>query len=407
MKRRRLRAIVVAAAAALGLSAGAMAPAHAAATGWNRCPKGSFCLFDGLNGTGSMIAYTSSHSSLGSWDNKADSVYNRTGMHAVSMYSLPGYRYDDPVHDVVVNWDDSGESQLNLDGFADANSHMLNNLSSFRLAHTAREAEGGPEYLQWQDPTWSSGGSGLAFSDLNNDGNSDMLLRTWSGKLWYLPGDGSGTLIGSGWNAMSALTRHGDFTGEGSEDLLARDTTGKLWLYPGNGRGAFTSRKLIGSGWNAMSALQAAGDLTGDGKDDLLARDTTGKLWLYPGNGRGAFTTRKLIGSGWNAMRAFAAPGDLNGDRRNDLVVSDSAGKLWLYPGNGKGAFTTRKALGASGWGRFDTLLGSHYSGGSRPDLLAIAPPEDGVVFLYESRSGGTLAAGQYIDYIETGDKLL
>ncbi|MFI1092051.1 peptidase inhibitor family I36 protein [Streptomyces sp. NPDC020917] len=55
-----------------------MAPVHAAA-GYERCPKGRFCVFDGTGGGGVMASYATPQSTLGSWSKRAVSVDNRTG----------------------------------------------------------------------------------------------------------------------------------------------------------------------------------------------------------------------------------------------------------------------------------------------------------------------------------------
>lgn len=399
------RAALLAAAATLGLLAATITPAQAA-TGYDRCPKGKFCLFDKADGQGSMAAYSQSQATLGSWDNKASSVYNRTGYHYICMYSLSDYRYVDPVHDVVVTLNSPEDYPWDLEPFHDANSHMDNNLSSFRWARTNRQCQGGAEPLDWSETQYSMVPA-QPFGDLDRDGNPDLLNRTYSGKLWRLPGDGTGRLIGPGWNSMTALTRHGDLTGDGTEDLLARDRSGELWTYPGTGRGGFGTRKAVGPGWNSMTSISAVGDLNGDGKGDLLARDTTGKLWMYPGRGNGTFGTRKLVGPGWNSMRALVGPGDMTGDGRPDFVASDTLGRLWLYPGNGKGALGTRKMIGTAGWKAFPTLIGAgDFSGDGRPDLIAVGAGNYGAVRHYEGRSGGGLSAGIVQNYLDEGDSL-
>ncbi|MFE7946869.1 FG-GAP repeat domain-containing protein [Streptomyces sp. NPDC057426] len=198
---------------------------------------------------------------------------------------------------------------------------------------------------------------------MNADRRPDVLVRDEAGRLWFLPGDGTGRMVGSGgWNGMSALTRHGDFSGDGREDVIAREaSTGKLWLYPGTGTGGLGVRKLIGSGgWNGMNRITAFGDLTGDGRVDLVAVEkSTGKLWLYPGTSSGGLGGRKVIGSGgWNSMNALVGAGDMNTDGRPDLVAREaSTGKLWLYPGKA-GYLGPRVLIGSGGWNVMHHILG-------------------------------------------------
>ncbi|CAG6394873.1 FG-GAP-like repeat-containing protein [Streptomyces cocklensis] len=410
--RTSLRAAFVTAVAALGLAAASVAPVHAA-VGYERCPKGRFCVFDGGSGDGAMVSYSTPQSSLGTWSKRAVSVYNRTGFEKVCMYSKAGYVIgSDGVFAEVVGVG----SEVNLAYFGEGNTTLRHNLGSVRWAQTERQCDGHPEPIEWNDPYYALGNTwpAQAFGDLNRDGTPDLLNRTYSGRLWLLRGDGTGTLIGTGWNAMTAITRHGDLTGDGTEDLLAWDTAGRLWTYPGTGRGGFGARLLVGSGWNTMIAIQATGDLTGDGKGDLVARDKAGHLWMYPGTGKGRFGTRHYVGGGWNTMGALAAPGDASGDHRNDLISSDTAGRLWLYPGNGKGGFTSRKLIGSGGWRPFITLIstGDHNHDG-HPDLIAAAngkgsdsPLPESSVRLYLSRSGGSLNGGLDAGALDTGDAL-
>lgn len=232
-----------------------------------------------------------------------------------------------------------------------------------------------PAYPDWS-ARWDSASRG-SFANLDGNYRSDLLTRDKVGRLWFLPGDGTGRLIGGGWNTMNALTRHGDFTGDAREDLVAREaSTGRLWLYPGTGTGSFGARKLIGSGgWNTMSHIVAFGDLTGDKRSDLIAVEkSTGKLWLYPGTASGTLGARKLIGSGgWNAMSALTAAGDLTGDGKADLIARESStGKLWRYDGR-TGAIAPRVLIGG-GWNAMGTLVaaGDSELGDGRNDLYAI-----------------------------------
>jgi hypothetical protein len=405
-----LRSAVVTAATVLGVIGAGTAPAHAA-TDWDRCPKGKVCLFSGDGGTGAMVAYSSPQASLGSWDNKAASVYNRTGNADLCMYSLPQFSIGDPHKNLTVCSEGTGnDKDDDLWGSYGNGLSMDHNLSSIRWGHTMRQAQGQPEYLVWNSPHAIYTHTAHAFADLNQDGSMDLLQRTWNGHLWFLKGDGTGMYVGSGWNQMTALTRHGDFSGDGHEDLLARDGSGKLWIYPGNGKGWFGARKLIGTGWNQMTALQAAGDMNSDGHDDLLARDSTGRLWIYPGDGHGRYGERKLIGTGWNQMRAFAAPGDLNGDGHNDLVVSDAASKLWIYPGDGHGRYGTRRMIGAGGWWMFPTVIGiGNVDDGNPgvPDLLAVGKGYQGLVRVYFGSKGGTIDTHGDYSEVDNGDTLL
>lgn len=364
-----IRSMAVAAAAALGMLGVSVGPAEAA-TGYDRCQSGMICLFEKANGQGTMVSYSGSRATLGDWDNRASSVYDRTGLGYTCLYSRPNFEYLDSVHDVVVTA--RGFGPFELAHYSDANSNLDKNLSSFRVARTMRECNSGNEWSSWWGSTWAPvpGAPALANGDLNRNGTPDLLQLNYTGSLWSLEG-GKASWLGGGWEMMDSYSRHGDLDGNGTEDLVARDRNGMMWLYPGNGWGQFDARRYLGNGWDTMRRIVTSGDFDGDGRGDMIATDFGGSMWLYPGNGSGAFDQRRFMGNGWNTTDVIGAVGDFNGDGRNDIVATDTSARLWLYPGNGAGSFDARTSIG-TGWGGFSSIfsIGDHTNDGKN-DLLA------------------------------------
>ncbi|GAA4776576.1 FG-GAP-like repeat-containing protein [Streptomyces sanyensis] len=374
------------------LGAGA-APAQAAISD---CPKGYFCGWEDWFGRGAMFKTKTDMATLGAWDNRFWAFLNHTSKFACL--------HNDP-HFGTTEFVDTQYPAPTGEHW----SQSRGTISSIRFVSTARECTGNA-YPQW---TSYPASKGIGFSDMNGDRRSDVLVRDTAGRLWFLPGDQSGRLVGSGgWNGMSALTRHGDFSRDGREDVLAREaSTGRLWMYPGSGNGGFTSRKLIGvSGWNSMTHITAFGDLTGDGRSDLIAvQKSTGKLYLYPGTASGGLGSRKLIGAGgWNSMNTLLAMGDTNGDGHPDLYAREAAtGRLWLYPGR-TGGVSARKLIGSGGWNSMKDLVAVDENADGVPDLMATTRSNwvsqecrgVGCQLVYTGRGTGGVAAGVVVgDY--------
>ncbi|MEU7112168.1 FG-GAP-like repeat-containing protein [Streptomyces sp. NPDC046182] len=379
--------------AAIGVLGAGTAPARAAASD---CPRGYFCAWKNESATGTMFKTDTDKATLGTWDDAFRSFTNRTSAYAC-LYEDAGYEV----------W--GGYASLSPDGPGEWGAWPTATTSSIRFVRTEREC-GRPAYPAWHAETAPTA---AGFGDLNGDLRADGLSRDEAGRLWFLPGDGTGRLVGSGgWNGMNALTRHGDFSRDGREDLIAREaSSGKLWLYPGTGSGGFGARRVIGTGgWNGMSNVTASGDLSGDGRSDLLAVEkSTGKLWMYPGTAAGGLGARKLVGSGgWNSMNALMGAGDMDGDGRPDLVAREaSTGKLWRYPG-GTATLASRTLIGGGGWNAMDTFIAvGDYSGDGHADLATVTheqyridghPGHLGWLLTYRGQADGSLAAGERTD---------
>ncbi|GHF20549.1 ATP/GTP-binding protein [Streptomyces spiralis] len=369
--KRRLRRLAVTAGSLALASATLAVPAQAATTSASSCPSGYLCGWSGTNETGSMMKTRADMPTMGSWDNRIRSFWNRTSsvscLYTDQNYGGGGTFFGDEPGQGATGY------SLDLD----------RTISSIKFVPNIRDCDATP-YSEWYaEPAPKAAG----FGDLNRDGRADLLSRDRSGRLWFVSGTGDGTLIGGGWNSMTALTRHGDLTGDGVEDLIARDSSGTLWLYPGYGDGKFGTRRSIGGGWKSMATITATGDINSDGRGDLLAHDSSGTLWFYPGTGHGTFGSRKSLGGGWNSMTALTAPGDLNGDGHGDLIARDTSGKLWLYPGTGRGTFGTRNLIGSGGWGQMSAFLSvGDVDGDGWLDLVAAT--QDG----YENPDAGPTA---------------
>ncbi|MET9142806.1 FG-GAP-like repeat-containing protein [Streptomyces sp. NPDC004042] len=368
---------------------------QAAADDSARCPSGQLCLFQYGGYKGAMRIVSSSQPTLRGFDNTTSSLVNNSSMYAMA---FPGAKYSGSDRDMLLITPHNGPVDLS-DGAFDG--RLDNTISSIRVATTEYEVTQGVPWMDWYRRAEYRRPAGLPavsrFGDLDDDGRADLLERAADGRLWFLSGIGNadtvtkGKLVGSGWNSMIQLVRHGDYDGDGKEDLYARDKAGNLWLYPGRGDATFGKRVQAGSGWNSMREISAAGDLSGDGRRDLLARDTTGKLWLYPGNGKGGFGTRRIIGtSGWNSMNQLAAPGDMTGDGRADLLARDGSRTLWLYPGDGKGGLGARKKLPYAWPADMPVIATGDVDGDGRSDIMR---PVGYQLFLYHGNGKGSVDA--------------
>jgi hypothetical protein len=180
-------------------------------------------------------------------------------------------------------------------------------------------------------------GESLVVSDLNGDGNPDLITTsrnptTLTGQVAVLVGNGDGTFhspqvypVGGAPFSLEV----GDFNGDGKPDAVAaNESDGTLSVLLGNGDGSFQPQQTYAVGTSPVSV--AVGDFNGDGKPDLAAANTNGVMGgvadtsVLLGNGDGTFQVRQIYAGsiGVSGPQTVAAE-DFNADGRSDLAVAN------------------------------------------------------------------------------------
>jgi predicted nucleotidyltransferase len=199
--------------------------------------------------------------------------------------------------------------------------------------------------------------SQIAFADIDNDGDQDVLVtgsETASlGKTMLYRNDGTGvyTLIA---NAQLMDVRRGsiafaDIDNDGDQDLLVTGQTNSnqtlAKLYSNDGTGVFT--EISGTPFTGiLSGAIAFADVDNDGDQDVFITGNNANLpssKLYINNGTGTFTlSPSTFTQVYSSMIAF---GDIDNDGDQDLLMSgsqssSSSSLTKLYRNNGTGVLT-------------------------------------------------------------------
>lgn len=253
----------------------------------------------------------------------------------------------------------------------------------------------------------------IGTADFNGDGASDVFRIVTTGTLSYYQGNGQGSWftgwgisIGSSWDAMEKVVAPGDFSGDGKADLIGITTDGTMRLYTGNGAGGWAngSGTVIGTGWNIFTFVFSPGDFTGDGRVDIIGVRPDGAMSLYSGDGSSGWTTPagQLIGSGWGQFTKVLSPGDFSGDAKPDVLAVTPTGSLRLYTGNGSGGWADpRGAVIGWGWDQFINVTSpGDFTGDGAADVLGIT--DSGLLRLYRGNGAGGWRTG-FGEQIGTG----
>ena len=242
------------------------------------------------------------------------------------------------------------------------------------------------------DYTVGPGPTSIVATDMNGDGNLDLVVADSLGKgygptptISVLLGSGDGTFSGAKKNySTGALGRTisnggvfwGDFNGDGKPDvgeLIQDSSTSDILasIVLSNGDGTFQTPKTTSVGPFATTGVLGplVGDFNRDGNLDLafVVDAFSPQLLVFLGNGDGTFQPpiSTPLSSGYGGF----AVGDFNGDGKLDVAYTlFTSNKVGILLGQGNGSFApeTDFATGASP----DSIIAADLNHDGKLDLV-------------------------------------
>lgn len=290
-------------------------------------------------------------------------------------------------------------------------------------------------------PTYASvyGGYTLAVTDIDGDGNLDLVAglgqsgiygppMNGQGITMFLMGHGDGTFHGAnGYGYSAASGVHGafaigDFNGDGNTDVLtvsrtALGNTAGLQVLTGNGKGVLTPQPVNTS---VIPGPLVAADVNGDGKLDALTlnstQDNSGNydpsLVVLTGNGNATFAapvSYPIPPASTSTALNFAV-GNIRGNGTTDAVVSFN-GLLYILKNNGNGTFAAATQVDSQA--DYESLTVADVNGDGKADIIALSGSlsfgtlTNAQILVYLSKGDGTFAAPLSVDSIATAQDLI
>ncbi|MEP7706751.1 VCBS repeat-containing protein [Paraglaciecola sp. 25GB23A] len=171
----------------------------------------------------------------------------------------------------------------------------------------------------------SSGVTYIAKNDVDGDGTSDILWRSYSkgwNFLWGMNGVETKTVapINVVPEDVWDMVGQGDYNGDGKSDILWRNNiTGQNFIYLMDGKN-IKSKATLNYVTAPIWEVKGSGDFNGDGKGDVLWRRVDrGDTWFYlMDNGVIGTSLPSLWVTDLNYK--IAAIGDINGDGTDDVL---------------------------------------------------------------------------------------
>ncbi len=205
-----------------------------------------------------------------------------------------------------------------------------------------------------------------ARTDVNNDGIADLIFQNAAGQLyvWFLDGSGNAVNFTTGgglkpgshflyvgglgdWRVVACS----DVNGDGNADLLFQNGAGQIyvWLLDGTGNtvnfatgaGLRPGSKMLYSASMGDWRIAACTDMNGDSIPDLIFQNGAGQIfvWLLDGTGTtinystgaGLKPGSKFISAGGLGDWRIVSCADMNGDAKADFVFQNGAGQIYVW----------------------------------------------------------------------------
>ena len=189
----------------------------------------------------------------------------------------------------------------------------------------------------------TAGTMSVAFGDVDDDGDLDIVEGNYSPPSKVYKNDGTGTTwtgtsFGTGLNITSMAL--GDVDGDGDLDIVAGNNGGQNVVYKNDGTGTTWTGTNFGTGSDKAQAV-ALGDVDGDGDLDVVVGNNGQQNAVYKNDGTGSVWMKVAFGPGSTNKTRSIALGDVNGDGYLDIVLANRRDPNDVYLNDGSGSTWT------------------------------------------------------------------
>ena len=173
------------------------------------------------------------------------------------------------------------------------------------------------------------------FTDVNNDGNLDVISNL-NGGTWCYLGDGNGEWTNSSEGLpddnWGETPDYGDFNNDGFIDL-AMVANQRVWAFEGDGTGNWSDRSIgLPTSYDFKSLRMA--DMNNDGFDDIVGLTDERFVELYLATGAGGWIKADTTSMQGNAQSWRLNVGDFDHNLHRDITAGFGTDDVAGYPGS-------------------------------------------------------------------------
>ncbi|WP_442266655.1 T9SS type A sorting domain-containing protein [Tenacibaculum sp. ZS6-P6] len=247
------------------------------------------------------------------------------------------------------------------------------------------------------------GAKSVHATDLDGDGDNDVLCAFYTGIAWYRNIDGLGnfeTIQYTGYSSNGYTSIYSsDIDADGDMDIItASYFDNKIVWHENNGFGIMVSQQNITTIAEGASSVYST-DIDGDGDMDVLsASENDNKIaWYENLDGQGTFGAQQIITTNaYGASSIYSI--DIDGDGDMDILSAsrDDDKIAWYENTNGQGVFGTQQIITTIADGASSVYAIDIDNDGDK-DVISASGNDDKIAWYENTNGQGVFGAQQII----------
>jgi len=245
----------------------------------------------------------------------------------------------------------------------------------------------------------------LFTTDIDGDGDIDILSKYQGSLVWYENTDGNGNfssdqIVSIATNTPLISTHAADINNDNNIDVIIATSDNNISWYTNNGNGIFGAGLIITQSLSDITSLFAT-DIDNDGDIDILSSSKGDNTiaWFENTDGNGNFSTKQILTTNANGAQTVVAS-DINNDGKTDVVYSATVNTgstfnpitedkiAWFENIDGMGVFGSEQIISTKANGVMQAICGDINNDGNI-DVISASRFDDKIAWYSNADGNG------------------